>query len=491
MRSSDKLPGYLKWAPIPATGFAIAACWLGAKADKYGDSLMMKEVADTYSEQVDFLLGNIPVLEKETTGDRVADIILDKLSEFVKVRYLSCQLSSAYTRYRFEPLAGQKVSLVEKYSLDLQAKLKCQTAPVISLDTTINIDVPRSDRIFYDYDTNMTRPTGKIVGLIGRGVDGSCIACDFSQATTCHMFVGGCTGSGKTALIVSLVRSLVDWHTANQVRIAVIDTKGVDFGFFKDIEGYSWAPCANSLEDAIALLEKVSYEMDRRKEILSDAGCSDIDEYNEKTANNQLFYLFLIDDEVTDLSASGDKKIKEKSCYLLSKIAREGRAFGIRLIVGTQKPMAKLVPSEVRDNLAVKIAFATTTKAEGKLITGQMTPSHLLLGKGDGFFTTPGTGLIRFQSLLVCDRAQIAKDKPKLTPLPFPDPRLHPLSIEQQQIVINIWKQTKRKWKTISIVWGYSKAGRKGSASYEASIIFDNLINVHKTTAVDNRKKNS
>lgn len=171
------------------------------------------------------------------------------------------------------------------------------------------------------------------------------------------ILIGGTTGSGKTNLIRSIVIQMVSKHSPDEVRIAIVDPKEVDFGPAFDALPHLFAPVAHSIEEGIKLIEQVEAERIRRQAIMAAAGVADW-----RDLENPVPLLLLAVDEAADFAGSMDT---------LKNIARKGRAFGISVIVGTQHPEAKVIDAQVRANLPTAIAFQTRTPVESRVILGR------------------------------------------------------------------------------------------------------------------------
>lgn len=165
-----------------------------------------------------------------------------------------------------------------------------------------------------------------------------------------HILIGGSTGSGKTVLVRSLlIQCLQHGH-----EVVVIDWKGIDFGS-------SWSERCDVIYDEDTLRAKLSAildEMKRRKTLFRAAECSNIKEYNEK--NTPLFHIIVACDEIASLfDTSGATKEQKQQMDVvrgyLSDIARQGRAFGVNLIIATQRPDANAVPGQIKNNIDCRV----------------------------------------------------------------------------------------------------------------------------------------
>lgn len=167
-----------------------------------------------------------------------------------------------------------------------------------------------------------------------------------------HILLGGSTGSGKSVLLKLLLMQAL--HKEAEVYIA--DFKGgVDFPS-------AWhEQCRMCFEedDLTKLLIGLTDELERRKRLFKEAGCPNLDEYNKVKGTHLKRLVFACDEVAEILDKSGaDKLRKDKLAPIESKlsiIARQGRAFGIHLILATQRPDANLIPGQIRTNLGCRI----------------------------------------------------------------------------------------------------------------------------------------
>ncbi|NEQ59642.1 MAG: hypothetical protein F6K53_20440 [Moorea sp. SIO4A1] len=378
--------GLGKWAGPVSFFVALGGHAVGTIADKKEDEREQREqiraVAEQVSETDKYFSPQIV-----TTGDQKADLIKQKFKQLgIDLAFLGVTKGSAYDRYRFAPGPFQKMAAIDNHEPDLQYLLSSSMVPLVSKSNEgVCIDIPRGKRTFPEYEI-LPRPNGHAVILLGYDLGGKPYFVDLGAPSTPHLLVGGCTGSGKSEFIKMVMRSLMDWYTPQDIQFAIIDTKGFDFEFAKGLGEWLWRPVANEVEDGVSLLRELTEEMDRRKHLSDLSGVSRI---------------VAIVDEVTDISNSGIKEVKKEGNHYLSVIARKGRKPKVHSLIGTQKPLASHLPSDIRDNLPIKVAMRTSTREDGHTITGINVSSEKLLGLGDLFCLVPGKPLVRLQSPLV------------------------------------------------------------------------------------------
>ncbi|WP_293115931.1 FtsK/SpoIIIE domain-containing protein [Moorena sp. SIO4G3] len=161
------------------------------------------------------------------------------------------------------PLSGVKADKLDDYVNDLQIKLKLDTPPVVTVGKTVTVDIVKKNRNFLEYRTE-PKPDGLLNALIGYDIDRNPITVDFGDPSNPYYFVGGCTGSGKTAQMKVMMASMIDWYTPEELQFAIVDTKATDFRFCEKLGRYLWASVAYDPETAVELLGNLVNKMKRR-----------------------------------------------------------------------------------------------------------------------------------------------------------------------------------------------------------------------------------
>lgn len=190
---------------------------------------------------------------------------------------------------------------------------------------------------------------GDFTLALGQGLTGLVTV---NLAVTPHVLIGGSTGSGKSILLKLLLMQAIK----KDASVYIADFKGgVDYPGV-------WKKESHLICDEVKLrdtLKELVGEMETRKEILRNAECANIKEYNERI--RPIFRRIIIAcDEVaelldkTGLSKEGKEKIDEITGYMAT-IARQGRAFGLHLILATQRPDATILPGQIKNNIDCRI----------------------------------------------------------------------------------------------------------------------------------------
>ena len=196
-------------------------------------------------------------------------------------------------------------------------------------------------------DKYLSRKSFELV--LGEGITGPVTV---NLAHVPHILLGGSTGSGKSVLLKLLLMQAL--HKGAEVYIA--DFKGgVDF---PAVWHQKCRMCFTE-DDLLDLLTGLVDELERRKERFRASGTANIDEYNKVEWTDLPRYVFACDEVAEMLDKTGlTKEQKELVSQIeskLSTIARQGRAFGIHLILATQRPDAAVIPGQIKNNLDFRV----------------------------------------------------------------------------------------------------------------------------------------
>lgn len=230
--------------------------------------------------------------------------------------------------------------------------------------------------------------------VVGEGIDGEVIAGDLSDGSTCHLLVGGQTGSGKSVLLRAIVASLCHFHAPSAIRFTLVDPKRVTFGAFAvGIAAHLAGPILYDVDAVLPELDDLAVEMEARYERFERARAQHIDDYNE-TAAEPLARRVVVVDEFQDLIAG--KATRQPFLDAVKRLGAMARAAGIHLVLATQRPDRSTVPGEIKANLGGKIALKVQAAVNSRIILDQA-GAERLLGRGD-LLADLGHGVVRAQA---------------------------------------------------------------------------------------------
>jgi len=232
--------------------------------------------------------------------------------------------------------------------------------------------------------------------LLGETTERAPLGGDLSDASSCHLLVGGTTGSGKSVLLRCIAASLVHFHAPSEVQLTLVDPKRVSFARLATAVGAHLAgPLLHDVDEAIPVLASLIEEMEERYALFEAARVQDIDEYNELRAGGEpLPRRVVLVDEFQDLVAA--RPTRDRFVDIVQRLGAKARASGIHLVLATQRPTKENVPGGIKANLPGRIALKVASTLESRIIL-EGSGAEALLGKGD-LLADLGHGRVRAQA---------------------------------------------------------------------------------------------
>lgn len=347
-------------------------------------SLKIKEYGNYVAPPASLLKSSV---EKPTSGDlrANANIIKRTLESFgIPVEMGEINIGPKVTRYTLKPAEGVRLSKILALSQDLSLALAANPIRIeapIPGKSLVGIEVPNKSAAVVRLGSLISYPefkeSGPLSFVVGRGVSGEPIMADIEKMP--HLLVAGATGSGKSVGIHALIVSLLYKNSPATLRLAMIDPKRVELSVYGGIP-HLIAPVIIEGKKAVGLFRWAIKEMERRYEILLEAGARDIRSYNQKQ-NPPLPYLVMVIDELADLMAAHGKEIEG---YIV-RLAQMARATGIHLVVATQRPSVEVVTGLIKANITSRMALQVGSQVDSRTIL-DMAGAEKLLGGGDMLF---------------------------------------------------------------------------------------------------------
>ncbi len=353
--------------------------------------------------------------EQETNKQR----IIDALAQFnIRISSIKATVGPTITLFEVVPAPGQRISSIKRVEEDLALALKALGIRIIAPipgKGTIGIEVPNSEPQVVSMRSIISskkyqESKAELPMALGATISNEVFIADLTKMP--HLLVAGATGQGKSVGLNVIITSLLYKKHPAELKFVLVDPKSVEFSLYRTLERHYLAKLPDEDEavitesgKVIATLNSLCVEMDHRYELLKNAGCRTIKEYNSKNTTFRfqqeerdrfLPYIVLIIDEFADLIMTAGKEIETPLC----RIAQKARAVGIHAIIATQRPSTNVVTGLIKAQFPGRIAFRVAQMVDSKTILDR-TGAHQLVGKGDMFFSTGGASIERVQCAFI------------------------------------------------------------------------------------------
>ena len=300
---------------------------------------------------------------------------------------------------------AQIAGLQKDLALALSAERLRIEAPVPGRDY-VGIEVPNQRsalvrlRPLLESDV-LTKINSPLAIALGRDVSGQPLGADLARMP--HLLIAGTTGSGKSVCIAAITACLTMNNTPEDLRLVMIDSKMVELIRFNGLP-HLFGKVETDVQRILGVLRWVVVEMESRYKKLEEAKARDLDSYNKKLLRHKdakpLPRIVVLIDEMADLMMSAPDQTEHN----LVRLAQMARATGIHLIVATQRPSTDVVTGLIKANFPARLAFATASGVDSRVIL-DLPGAETLLGRGDMLFLNPEVGTpIRAQGVIVTDQ---------------------------------------------------------------------------------------
>ena len=335
----------------------------------------------------------------------------------VGIAEIKATIGPTVTLYEIVPEAGIRVAAIKKLQDDIALNLSALGIRIIAPmpgKGTIGIEVPRKNPTMVSMrsviasqkfqNTDMDLPV-----VFGKTISNEIFMADLSKMP--HLLMAGATGQGKSVGINAILTSLLYKKHPSELKFVMVDPKKVELSLYSKIERHYLAKLPDAEEAIITDTNKVintlnslCIEMDTRYDLLKNAFCKNLKEYNKKFSERKLNpenghrylpYIVLVVDEFADLIMTAGKEVE----LPIARLAQLARAVGIHLIVATQRPSVNVITGMIKANFPARAAFRVISSVDSRTILDSPGADQLI-GKGDMLYFN-GNEILRLQCAFV------------------------------------------------------------------------------------------
>ena len=318
----------------------------------------------------------------------------------IDIEKIKATVGPTVTLYEIIPAPGIKIARIKSLEEDIAMSLKALSIRIIAPipgKGTVGIEVPNKDRDVVSMlsavkSARFQQSKFELPVVLGRTIQNENFVIDLAKMP--HLLVAGATGQGKSVGLNAIITSLLYKKHPSELKFVMVDPKRVELSLYAPLEKHFLAKMESEDEAILTDPQKVIYtlnslvvEMEQRYELLRQASCKKITEYNEKFRNRRLNpqkghrflpYLVVVVDEFADLIMTAGREIETP----IVRLAQMGRAVGLHLIIATQRPEVKVITGLIKSNFPARIAFRVMSMMDSRTII-DTTGANQLIGCGD------------------------------------------------------------------------------------------------------------
>ena len=405
----------------------MAESFENAPLDLYDPTLDLSDYKFPDIELLEFYGSEKIKIDPEELERNKNQIISTLQNYGIEIQKIKATVGPTVTLYEIIPMPGVRVNKIKNLEDDIALSLAALGIRIIAPipgKGTIGIEVPNINKEVVSMRTLLGSEKFQTTNFdlpmaLGKTISNEIFIADLAKMP--HLLVAGATGQGKSVGLNAILTSLLFKKHPSQLKFVMVDPKMVELSLYSLIEKHFLAKLPGEEKAIITettnpskvvnTLKSLCIEMDNRYNLLTDASCRNLKEYNEKFVNRKLNpnkghrfmpFIVVVIDEFGDLIMTAGKEIETP----IARIAQKARAIGIHLIIATQRPSVNIITGTIKANFPARIAFKVSSKIDSRTILDSGGADQLI-GKGDMLISIGGE-MIRLQCAFI-DTPEVEK----------------------------------------------------------------------------------
>ena len=372
---------------------------------------------------LDYPNSTLEVDEDELQANK--DKIVETLNNYkIEISSIKATIGPTVTLYEIIPAPGVRISKIKGLESDIALSLAALGIRIIAPlpgRGTVGIEVPNQNPKIVSmksvlHSEKFQTSKMQLPVALGKTISNETFVVDLARMP--HLLMAGATGQGKSVGLNCILASLLYKKHPSELKFVLVDPKKVELTLFNHIERHFLAKLPGDGEAIITenklvinTINSLCVEMDARYELLKNAHCRNIIEYNNKFKARRLSpekghrflpYIVLVVDEFADLIMTAGKEVE----LPIARLAQLARAIGIHLIIATQRPTTNIITGTIKANFPARIAFRVTSATDSRTIL-DAGGANQLIGRGDMLYTN-GNDMVRLQCAFI-DTPEVEK----------------------------------------------------------------------------------
>ncbi|MEZ4936354.1 MAG: DNA translocase FtsK 4TM domain-containing protein [Crocinitomicaceae bacterium] len=389
---------------------------INKKIEEFGEYDPTLDLSSYRLPPIDLLVdhGDNKISVNKEELEKNKDSIVQTLSNYkIEISQIKATVGPTVTLYEIVPAPGVRISKIKNLEDDIALSLAALGIRIIAPipgKGTVGIEVPNAKPDVVSMKSlikseKFQNSDYELPIVLGKTISNETWIYDLAKMP--HLLIAGATGQGKSVGLNAILVSILYKKHPSQVKFVMVDPKKVELTLYNKIERHFLAklpgeeePIITDTSKVVATLNSLCIEMDTRYEMLKNAQCRNIKEYNKKfisrrlnpeNGNRYLPYIVVVVDEFADLIMTAGKEVE----HPIARLAQLARAIGIHLIIATQRPSVNVITGTIKANFPARIAFRVMQSIDSRTILDS-TGADQLIGRGDMLVST-GNDMTRIQ----------------------------------------------------------------------------------------------